>query len=70
MENHSRDQLINTYLMAYEECLADAFIHLINQELLVRNITLQEVNNYYMKFKDRNNNYRTIDRNNSFKSSH
>lgn len=51
MKNLSREQLIDTYLIAQKVGLADIFIQLIEQEMKSRQVTLDEVNIYCINQK-------------------
>ncbi|HLS20087.1 MAG TPA: sporulation histidine kinase inhibitor Sda [Bacillota bacterium] len=51
MKSLSREQLIETYLVAQKEGLADAFIQMIKQEMETRQVTHEEIANYNMNQK-------------------
>lgn len=49
MKNLSREKLIETYIVAQNEGLADIFLQLIKDEMQSRQVTLEEVINYHKK---------------------
>jgi len=51
MKNLSREQLIKKYITAQKLGLADAFIHLIHQEMKARKITDQDIFDAHIKNK-------------------